>query len=221
MTGVDPDAARERARAVLRQRRFRPLHTPRIARGPFTWLGRRIQSLTRWVGNLVVSVTESGIAGWLIAALLLVVLGSAITLVVRHRVRGRIPDRSEGGSVVAATDPAVLEAEADAAEGVGDYQLAVRLRFVAGLLRLERFGVLASTRRRTNRQVAVSLARVMETSTAAQRTSVLGTFAELATGFDALLYGHRPAVASDSTASRAGWRIVLDAVGYTQGRRAA
>ena len=75
------------------------------------------------------------------------------------------------------------------AEREADYERAVRLRFRAGLLRLD---IEPST-----------------TSGAAARTLRSPTFDALAARFDAIAYGHRPAGADDAAAAREGWRAVL------------
>ena len=99
--------------------------------------------------------------------------------------------RELAGTEVASDDPAVLEHQADDAEKNGDLELAVRLRFRAGLLRLERCGLLAERDTRTSREIAV----------------ILGSpsFTHLAADLEEILYAEVPAGASHADAARTRW----------------
>ena len=76
-------------------------------------------------------------------------------------------------------DPDELERQAAAAERAGDLAHAVRLRFVAGVLRLDRAGVIAYRSSLTTGQLRAALRS--------------GSFAEIASAFDEITYGGRPA----------------------------
>ena len=93
-------------------------------------------------------------------------------------------------------DPDALDAAATAAEREGDYELAVRLRFRAGLARLERGGLIMQRRTHTSAQ----LARMVRSP----------TFDLLAGELDGILYGGRAATAHDVDTARAGWPKIPD-----------
>ncbi len=96
-------------------------------------------------------------------------------------------------------DPDELERAAAAAERAGDLDHAVRLRFVAGVLRLDRAGVITYRSSLTTGQLR---SRVPS-----------GAFAELAGAFDEIAYGGRPAVEDDIRTATEGWPRVLAEAG--------
>jgi hypothetical protein len=189
-----PDARAEAAN-VLDGRRFKPSRVPRPLAGVLRTLGRWLQPLADRLGALWKPV--SGNLGAQLAVLGVVFLGAAL---ISFRLIGRRSPRSlerlrRAGAEGATLDPDDLEREAAAAEAGGDLATAVRLRFVAGVLRLDRAGVLSYRSSLTTGQLR---ARLGSTS-----------FAELAAAFDEIAYGGRPAEASDVAASRTGWPKVL------------
>jgi hypothetical protein len=95
-------------------------------------------------------------------------------------------------------DPGELERAADQAENGGDYELAVRLRFRAGLARLERSGFITGRRTHTSAQLAQLLRSP--------------TFDSLAGQLDRIVYAGLPATAGHVGAARSGWpRIPVEA----------
>src|SRR5207245_5848854 len=96
-------------------------------------------------------------------------------------------------------DPGRLERNADAAERQGDLDLALRLRFRAGLLRLDRKGAIRFRPSITSGQVARQLR--------------LRDFDDLAIRFDAVAYGGRHASATDVGSARAKWPRVVEQAG--------
>jgi hypothetical protein len=97
-----------------------------------------------------------------------------------------------------AIDPAELEAAATRAAAQGDYRESVRLRFVAGLLRLDRKNAIDFRPGMTSAEVS---ARLREPS-----------YDQLAIRFDAIVYGDAPAGPSDDQSSAEGWRRLLEVV---------
>ncbi|MDQ1521225.1 MAG: hypothetical protein QOI55_2298, partial [Actinomycetota bacterium] len=94
-------------------------------------------------------------------------------------------------------DPAGLERLADDAERQGDLERALRLRFRAGLLRLDERGVI----------------RYRPSLTTGEVRRLLGsaTFDELAARFEEVAYGRDPAVPGDVATARSNWpRVVED-----------
>ena len=97
-----------------------------------------------------------------------------------------------------ADDPAALEREAQAAEGAGELELALRLRFRAGVLRLQRARVVPPSGILTSRELSRRLG---------------SREFDLAAGvFDEVVYGRRPAQPVDVATTREAWQHVLRAV---------
>jgi hypothetical protein len=195
---VDPDRARDQARQILGERRYKPADVPRPFEGVLEWLGDRL----RPIGDFFSRITES-LAGKLVLGALLVVAVTLVTLLLARRAAaaralstgaGRRRSRDEQ------LDPARLEREADAAERRGDLDLALRLRFRAGLLRLDRTGAIRFRPSITTGQVARRLG--------------LDDFDQLGITFDAVAYCGRRASASDLQTARAGWPRVLERAGH-------
>jgi hypothetical protein len=130
-----------------------------------------------------------------------VAIGLAIAFVTsKVRANRSVTAHSRGMEIHGAQieDPADLERAADAAEHAGQLDVAVRLRFRAGLLRLGDRGAI----------------RYRPSVTTNEVRRVLGSdaFDELARTFDAIAYGGRDAEPPDVDAARREWpRIVAGA----------
>lgn len=193
-TGLDADAARRSAEEVLDRRAFHPPDVPRPLEGVLRRLGQWLEPLGRPLGaafRWLTAETER-----FLPLAVGVVLGAAVLALVVGRRRtpldvGPADRHLPGGS----EDPVQLERSAEEAERAGDLALAVRLRFRAGLVRLDRAGVL---------RLRPSL-----TTGAVTRAVPSQTLGSLATDFDEIAYGGRPAAAEDVTSSRTGWPRVL------------
>ncbi|MGH8985293.1 MAG: DUF4129 domain-containing protein, partial [Acidimicrobiia bacterium] len=196
---VDPDAARDQARDILGQRRYQPADVPRPFEGVLEWLGDRLRPigdffdrlLSSWPGRLAL------IAG-LIALVVFVTTGIA-----RRRSRGVAAGggRGRGRAGEESLDPGQLEREADAAERGGDLDRALRLRFRAGLLRLDAAGAIRFRPSLTSGEVRRQLRQP--------------AFDDLAFTFDEIAYGGRAASAVDLGSARDGWPRVLADARYT------
>jgi hypothetical protein len=92
-------------------------------------------------------------------------------------------------------EPGELERLADAAEASGDLQRAVRLRFRAGVLRLEQIGAVRQGSTRTNGEI--------------RRTLRSQTFDSLAADLESIVYGGAPATAQQVVGARDGWPVVV------------
>jgi hypothetical protein len=196
VAAVDPDAARRDARSILGQRRFRPTRVPRPFAGVLRWLGRRLEP----VGRLFDPVwrffnTPIGLA---LLGVLVVAAAVGVAILIASR-RGAGPPRpAHAGGRRERDDPDALERAAEEAERAGDYEAAVRLRFRAGLLRLDALGAI---------RLAPSL-----TAGQAARGLRLDDFDVLARDFDAVAYGARHVDADAARVARAGWSRVLEEV---------
>lgn len=188
-------AAAAAAREILAERRFRPVAVPRPFREPLQRIGSAVDRVLDWLDRVLPG--GRGVI-WGALALLVVVLASVVAArVARQRERGG-GGRGAGAAAVpgALADTAVaLERRAEEAERGGALGDAVRLRFRAGLLRLDEAGVL---------RLRPSL-----TSSEAGRRLRSPAFDALARDFDEIAYGGRPPAEPDVAAAREGWPRVL------------
>lgn len=191
IAAVDPAAAREAARDVLADRRFRRDPAPRPFRGALEWVRDRLDTVGDAIHD---AVTAIPLEVW-IALLALVAAGVVhLTREAAHR-RAAAPRPAGAADGPPREDAAALEREADAAQRRGELARAIRLRFRAGLLRLGARGAIdyrpSVTVREVRREVASPL------------------FDELAGTFEEVAYGGRAASPPDAEAARTGWPRVL------------
>jgi hypothetical protein len=188
---LDAARARRRAGAILAERRFRSAPYPRPLRGLLLRLGEPLERAARW---LIESAPGGVVSAWSLvaAAAVLAAFGVATRLTRRRERRGAGPASSAHGPRL---DPARLESEADAAERAGDPARAIRLRFRAGLMRLDQAG-------------AIRLRPSLTSADVARRLNS-PRFEELARDFDAAAYGGRMPEDSQVETSRTGWPLVL------------
>jgi hypothetical protein len=185
------------ARDILSDPRYHPRRAPR----PFAGLFRRLGGLIvdpiirffRGIGDLLPSV---GTGPWLLLAAAVVVAAVAVTVKLSSG-RGRQRFGGvHGGPDEDGIDPDELERRADEAEGRGDLDTALRLRFRAGLLRLDDAGVVRLRPGLTNSAVSRALRSPR--------------FDELAGDFDQVAYGGRPATAAQVATARAAWPALVE-----------
>jgi hypothetical protein len=197
--------ARRDAERVLAQHRFHEATLPRPLHGALAWLGRRVQPLGRPFTWLAAKLGGAGVA--------LAILGGAVAfaaallafLTARRRAAAAellyFPDVDASGLPAS---PAELERLAAARERDGDFEGAVRLRFRAGLLGLDRARAIRYRASLTTAELARSLRS--------------DDFDGVAHDFDEIVYGGRPALEADARAAREGWQRILDRV---RGRKPA
>jgi hypothetical protein len=188
-----PGEARAQARDILAQDRFHAggAHHDGPLRRLFDWLGDRLEDLT---GGL-----PGGEAlGWLLIVAVVVAATAVLVTWAVGRRRRRAAQRVPGPGDVpgaAVLGPAELERRAQDAERAGDLDAAVRLRFAAGLLRLDDARAI---------ELHASL-----TSGDVGRRIASPRYDDLAETHDAIAYGGRHATAQDSSAAREEWPVVL------------
>jgi hypothetical protein len=175
--------------------------TPRPLAGLLHAIGRGLEiafgPLVRWVSHHLLAAVGSGFTqvfgSWapVIGMTLTVAVGVALAILLVHR-RSRIAHRGEREeSVKLAIDPADLEARADRLALDGDYAASFRLRFEAGLIRLESLGLIAGQRTRTD----------------AELTDRIGSaaFDHLARRHEAITFAAQPASERDDEQAKSDW----------------
>jgi hypothetical protein len=196
---------RQQAREILRGSRFHDRKTPGPFAGLFRRLGDLLDPVLGPIGRFFSRVFET-IARWWAeplgqAIFVILVIGIAVaisTLVIRRRTAVSFGGSGRGRQR-AEDDPAALEREADRAEADGHFAEAVRLRFRAGVVRLQRDGVVRRGRSTPTRAIG--------------RQLHIDEFDRLGQTFDAVAYGGRPASAQDAADARRDWERVLAAAG--------
>ena len=172
------------------------------------WIEDAVRPAWHWLDHNLFHPVHGALGAWWpvpVAAVLVVAGLLASRLVVQRRVRHRAladPTAGAAGSGSAAPDPAELEREADAAEDAGRYSDAVRLRFRAGLARLERHGLIADGAMGTDRALARELGSP--------------TFGRLAATHEAVTYADHRATSEDAAAAHRLWPQVPPEVRQTR-----
>jgi hypothetical protein len=204
------DQARHQAQQILSRSPYShpASSTPRPLAGLLHAVGHGLDvvfgPIGRWLKHTVFRPVGSGLhslfGAWTLGVLVVVavgfgVLAAALLVRRRSRIAARPVDRLHAATRV---DPSAIEEEADRLAAAGDFASAVRLRFQAGLLRLEGAGLVAH----------------QEVQTASQMSGLLGspTFDRLAERHQAVTYAGMVAGAEDVQSARAGWPQVSDEV---------
>lgn len=196
---VAGEQARQEAREVLDGRRFKPAQVPRPFAGILRSLGRWLEPVGEPIGRVIGRLLDT-VAGQLVLVGLVFVVAALISVrLIGRRSPGNIHRSRPFGMAGEDLDPDELERQAVAAERAGDLDHAVRLRFVAGVLRLDRAGVITYRSSLTTGQLRSRLRSA--------------SFAELAAAFDEIAYGGRPAEDADLRAATEGWPRVLAETG--------
>jgi hypothetical protein len=197
VTAPSAEAAREHAREVLSRSDYHRHDPPRPLRGVLEWLGDRLRPLERPFVDAWQWIVDDR-SRYLPFAVLVVAGAIALTVVLgRRRAAFAGHDRDQRVRVDR-EDPDALERLAEERERAGDLDQAVRLRFRAGLLRLDIAGALSY--------------RPSLTAGAATRAVDAPSLPALASSFDEIAYGGRTASPDDVAAARTGWPRVLQEV---------
>jgi hypothetical protein len=193
---VDPGPeVAEAAASILSQERFSQASSGSLERWLDrigSWIADRLARLSGGNGSArranVLAIT---------AVLALVALAAAVATkrraaVVHERITLDRLIEQEGA------DPVLIEREAMIAAAAGDYARSIRLRFVAGILRLDQQGVIHYTKGLTTGEIA----RAVDDP----------VFLELQVDFDRVVYGDQPADHVTEQRSESGWRRLLEEV---------
>lgn len=192
---MTPAEARREAERILDGPDFRARRTPRPLKGVLEWIGERLEPLGRPVEAVERWVTGDPLAAVIAAVVVVVVAVVGGGLLVRRRNLALLDDGSgrRGGRRV--QSPAELDRLAAEAERAGDHETALRLRFRAGLLRLDDAGALTY--------------RPSMTTGAVTRQVHSPTLAELAATLEEVVYGERTATPEDVADARERWPVAL------------
>jgi hypothetical protein len=188
---------RAQARQILAERKYHGSHVPRPLHGFIEWLGRHLHFLARWFNWLDRQIPGGTNVLWAILAGFIV--GLALLAATRLARRRSLHERGSAGVWARGErpeDPQALEQLADEAERRGDLEVALRLRFRAGLLRLGRAQVLEL--------------RPSITTVEVRRALRSRRFDGLARSFDEVVYGRRSPRAEDVADARTEWPLVLE-----------
>jgi hypothetical protein len=187
------------ARKILAERRFHGASIPRPFQGVLGWLGDRLQPIADLLDDLEADLPGGGVTLYTVLAALVLLAAAALA---RRSISRRAAAAARAARALDGAgreDPRALEREAERAAAEGDWERAVRLRFRAGLLRLDARDVIEYRASLTTGEVA-----------SAVRSPA---FERIGYDFDAIAYGGRPASEEDVVASRDGWERVLQEAG--------
>ncbi len=198
MKSVDPDTARDRARDIVDG--FEAKDPPKPFRGVLDWLGDIIETVTKPIADVIGDLFRFFPApiAWL---MVLAMIAGIVWLIVKvsNQAGARRRVASTGSSVDGvALDPEALEREAELAAASGDLARAVRLRFRAGLIRLDRDSHAITY------HDGIGNAEV-------RRVVRDETFDSLADTFDEITYGEAAAQPDDDQRARRSWPTVVKA----------
>jgi hypothetical protein len=198
-----PGSARQDAARILDERRFKAESTPRPFRRLLEWLSAPVreagEALDRAVHFLASPLPGGESTFWVILASVVCIAAGVVATRLARRRGDVVVDVARGSERGQKLDPRRLEHEAAEAERRGDLELALRLRFRAGLVRL-------------------GLARVIPlrdslTTGDVKRKLQQPEFDRLANTFDEIVYGRRNPEQADVEDARAGWPRVLKEAG--------
>lgn len=207
-TPTDPAAVRDRARDILDDDEFTRARLPRPLKGLIEWIADALSPVT----DVVERIWANVVTRVLFVGVLLGAGAIFLAMLARRRLRPPVERLSSAagdlGHELLRLDPAELDRRAAEAGRAAAYDREIRLRFVAGLLRLERAGRI--------RAASVSPSLTLRGELADP------TFDQLAASFDEVVYGDRPATEADAAAARAGWAALVGGSGVrsSAGRRA-
>jgi Flp pilus assembly pilin Flp len=191
----DAGAARAEARDILSERRFQQHDLPDPFRDVLDRVAGWLDAVFDAIGDLLDGALPGGRpVVW--AVLIAVAVIAAAALVQRSLGRRRaLPSDRVAAGAIAREDPDGLERRAREAAARGDHELALRLGFRAGVVRLHRRG-------RIDAEDSLSTGEVA-------RAVRSPRFDRAAARFDEVVYGRRPAAAEDVESARAAWDEAL------------
>jgi hypothetical protein len=186
--GPDVIAAVE---SILSQERFARSSTTALER----WLDRVGSWLTDRMTTLSGGNGPNARISLVAVILVLAVVGLAVRVATRRRATVVRRRHTLDRLIEEGADPAELERQAEAAAARADYAESVRLRFIAGILRLDQQGTIRFTKGLTTGEIAGTLANPV--------------FDDLHRDFDRVVYGDELATSNMDDRARAGWDVLV------------
>jgi hypothetical protein len=190
---------RSDAGEILSDNRYEGSDPPRPLKGVLDEIGEALDPIEDWIGDRfddLADLTPGGsITLWSIGAALLLLLLATLG---SRALRARAQEGAEAGAIAVRPEretAASLERAAERAEREGELEKALRLRFRAGLLRLDARQAIRFRPSISNREVSRALNSP--------------EFDQLAALFDGVVYGRREPSPDDVDRSRRGWETVL------------
>lgn len=200
---IDSEAAADQARAILadpKYRQYEPSWFEHLSGPLYRWSQRMIGFITdlvRQVGDALLRWISSQEARWIGIPTLVVATALGTWVLGRRRAR-EVERRAVIDRILQlGREPAELEKMAEAAEDQGDHAESIRLRFVAGLLRLDTVGMIIFSPGLPNGMISGELKSAV--------------FDRLAAQFDAVVYGKRLTSSADADAARRDWLELIGA----------
>lgn len=199
---IDSEQVQEQISSILANQKYPAVDEP-------SWLDRLLAPVFRFWNRIWVMATDwlqlaffrileflgTGLARWVGVAILLTATAATAWVLGRRRAR-ELERRAVIERILElGLDPGELEELAAAAHDRGDDAEAIRLRFVAGLLRLDGLG-------------EIEFAPGLPNGAISQRLGS-DTFDLLASQFDRVVYGRETVGASDHTRCVAAWNELL------------
>ncbi|NND84678.1 MAG: DUF4129 domain-containing protein [Acidimicrobiia bacterium] len=189
---ADPSSA---AAEILAEERFDTSGGVPVATVIQAWTLRTISSVLLAIERAIPGGLST--VGWILLTLAVGGVAAVSWSLLRRRERA-IEDALDTGRGRRGPSPGAIERRAADAERNGRYEEALRLRFVAALIRLDTHGAIRLHDGLTSGSIAASLDLPLAT--------------DLISVHDEVAYGGRPATAADATDSRDGWpRVVREA----------
>ena len=195
-TAAPAGDARGEAADILDERRFHESRVPRPLHGVLEWVGDKLRFLAGPFNWLAGWIPGGSTTLWIAIGAVVVALAVYVATRLAARRGGRLLDARTARRTGRAPDPDRLEREAGEAERRGDLELALRLRFRAGLVRLARAEVIPGHEPLTSRQL--------------RRLVGSRSFDRLALDIDEVVYGEVPASAEQVGRARESWPHVLE-----------
>lgn len=187
-----PDDPTAQARDILQEERFHGGDAPGPFRGFVDWL--RDLAPTGLIDLLDDLLPGGRNVVWIVLGALLFTVGYLLARFFLTR-RIALSEATAQAHAPATDDPKALERRAAEAEAAGDFELALRLRFRAGLLRLDQRGAIAF-------RPSISTHEV-------RRALRSHDFDDLSTTFDDVVYGGREPHTEDVAQARERWPDVV------------
>jgi len=194
--GAQPAKARRSAERVLDDDKYDPQRLPKPFKGALEWMADRVRPIGRAFRPIADVVEAIPGGGYLLLGGLAAGTAWLIFWFAHRRSRAAVADEDARWRLVdPSQDPTELDRAADAAEAAGDHSRSVRLRYEAGLVRLDRAGRISLRPATTAAEVAAHVGDA--------------TLAQLTSTFEQVVYGGRDATAADAAAARRGWADLL------------